>query len=359
MYLLCYGRSDRARKTGEYLMEVLKGRWIESADFFSSRDPLPAHEKDGIIVMLLPLEASIRILNDNFSPNLIPLPVLCVSPERKFASVLSRGDHTTLADTEAAFDAIAKLLGPDCFREFGGIADIAPDLTEAISSYDMKVNDEETLNKISEHIRAGGKVNLYSDLPITFAEPSLDSMVFDYSKYGMDTRESFCQAYISERKTGSGYPSIFVTCTKLPETSGVKDVLVLTPKLISVGLEFTGRVDSGYVTDFVWDSLEKHGLNPESVSTVAVSSLLRDNEAVHAIADKLGASVTAFSSKTLNEVKVPLRMTFAPQAVTGELCTAAACLASNGGKILIRRAGGNDGVLFTVALRKGTISLTE
>lgn len=359
MYLLCYGRSENAKKTGDYLMEVLGGRWIDSADFFSSRAPLIAQEKDAVIVMLLPLEASIQILNESFSPTLMSLPVICVSPERKFACILKKGDDTTLADSKQTIDAITKLLGPDCFKDFGGNQDIAPDFMSVVDSYNMKPNDEQILEEVNRYIKEGGRVSLYSDLPITFAEPCLDSMIFDVNRYSFNQRESFAQAYISECVSNASQPAIFVTCSKLPDREDSHKPLVLTPKLMAIGIELNGRIDSRYATEFVWDTLLKHGINPEAVSTVAVSSVAKDNDAVHEIAEKLGASVTAFSSKTLKDVRVPLKMTFTPEKGSADLCTQAACLASDGGRILVRRAGGRDGVIFTCALRKGNISFTE
>jgi len=228
-----------------------------------------------------------------------------------------------------------------------------------VNSYNMKPNDEELLRVISNYIKEGKRVSLYSDLPLIFAEPCLDSMIFDINRYNHDQRESFAQAYISEKNANNAQPSVFVTCSKLPDREGEGTPLVLTPKLLSIGIELTGRVDSEYATEFVWETLEKHGVNPESVSTVAVSSVIKDNEAVHEIAEKLGASVTAFSSKVLKDVRVPLKMTFSPERNGNDLCTQAACLSSDGGRILVRRAGGRDGVIFTAAIRKGNISFTE
>ena len=47
-----------------------------------------------VIVMILPLEASIEILCGNFSPTLSGLPVICVSPDGLFAAIIRRGDKS-------------------------------------------------------------------------------------------------------------------------------------------------------------------------------------------------------------------------------------------------------------------------
>jgi|GEM_PF-650590 len=358
MYLLCYGRSPKAKKTGEYLMDCLGGRWIENAEFFSSRIPLAAAEKNACIVMLLPLEACCGILSDNYSPTIASLPVVCVSPDKKFAAVVKRADETNLVDTDAVYSAIAKLLGPECFTEFGNTADFAPDLTAAAHSYNMSANDPELLIKINEHIKGGGRVSIYTDLPLTFSEPVLDALIFDINRYGPRTSQSFAQAYISEKKSPSEQPSVFITCASFPEVEGPGTPLVLTPRMVSVGLEIKSKVDPEYAAEFVKTTLEKHGISTGAVSTVAVAQSVRESEIVHAVADSLGASVTAFSSKQLSEAVIPLQMTFSPDR-SSEMCTAAACLASVDGKILLRKSGGTSGLLFTAALNKGNIMMTE
>ncbi|SCW57392.1 hypothetical protein SAMN02910456_01923 [Ruminococcaceae bacterium YRB3002] len=356
MYLLCYGRSDSAVKTGNDLIDRLGGRWIENADFFASRLPLTAGERDAVIVMLLPLEASVEILSGNYSPTLSGLPVICVSPDGLFAAVVRRGDESTLADCGETYAAICDVLGPKCFKSFGSNADIAPDLTTAIKSYGMTPNDPDKLKSYLAMIRSGEKMSIYTDLPVVFAEPSIDSMIFNVNRYSRETKESFVQSYIS--LTGSSSPAVFITCAKLPECNG-NPPLVLTPKLVSVGLELTGRCDPEYAAVLVLATLENHGIDARSVSTVAVSQSARESEAVHKVAEMLGASVTAFSTKMLKEIKLPLKMTFAPVREDVDIATAACYQTSESGRILIRRAAEKSGIAISACLKRGNILLTE
>ncbi|MBR2524356.1 MAG: hypothetical protein IKE53_07980 [Clostridiales bacterium] len=356
MYLLCYGRSDNAKKTGDGLIGRIGGRWIDSADFFTSRVPVSASERDAVIVLILPLEASIEILNGNFSPTLSGFPVICCSPDGLFAAVISRGDGSTLADCDDVYGRICECLGPKCFRSFGSNADIAPDLSTAIESYGMTANDSEKLRSYLAMIRSGEKVSIYTDLPIVFAESAIDSMIFDVNRYSRETKESFLQSYIS--LTASSSRAIFITCAKLPDCPG-EPPLVLIPKLVSVGLELTGRCDPEYAAVLVLATLENHGIDSRSVSTIAVSQSARESDIVHKVAEMFGASVTAFSTKVLQEVKLPLKMTFAPVREQTDIATAACYQTSGNGRILIRRAAEKSGLAISACLKRGNILLTE
>ncbi|MBP5654288.1 MAG: cobalamin biosynthesis protein [Clostridiales bacterium] len=358
MYLLCYGRSDKSQKLADDLIGRIGGRRIESAEFFTSRAPLAESEKGACIVMILPLEAACGIISDNYSPAISDLPVICVSPDGRFAAVLRRAGALSPADTDEAYKAITGALGRDCFTSFGDNSDFAPDLTKTARIYNMTANDPELLLTVNSYIRAGGRVSIFTDLPVAFAEPVIDSLIFDINRYGTHTREEFTRAYISEKKEDSDRPAVFVTCSHLPDAEGSGRPLVLTPRRISIGLEIKDKTDPDYAVKYVRNTLINHMIEPGAVSTVAVTQSAHSSQIVRAIADDLGASVTAYPAKRLSEVVVPLQMTFAPEKMH-DVCTAAACLASSDGNILIRRAGGNSGLVLTAALQKGNIMMTE
>ena len=356
MYLLCYGRSDGAIRTGNTLIDKIGGRWIESADFFSSRLPVPSSEKDAVILLILPLEASVGIVSGSFSPTLSGFPVICVSPDGLFAAVIRHGDGSTLADCDEAYKLICESLGGKCFTSFGSNADIAPDLSTAINSYNMTPDDQDKLKDYLKLIKSGEKVSIYTDLPIVFAEPAIDSMIFTINRYSKETKEAFFQAYMTIAENSG--KAVFITCSKMPEVSG-EAPLVLVPSLVSVGLELTGRCDPEYASKLVLSTLENHGIDSRSVSTIAVSQSARESDAVQKVAEQFGASVTAFPTKVLSEVKLPLKMTFAPVREQTDIATAACFQTSDSGKILIRRAAEKSGIAISACLKRGNIILTE
>ena len=134
--------------------------------------------------------------------------------------------------------------------------------------------------------------------------------------------------------------------------------MVLTPRRISIGLEIKDKIDPEYAVKYVRSALINHMIEPGAVATIAVTQAAHSSQIVRAIADDLGTSVTAYSAKRLSEAVVPLQMTFAPEKMH-DICTAAACLASSDGNVLIRRCGGNSGLVFSAALQKGNIMMTE
>ena len=123
MYLLCYGRSDKADNTIRNVLSGSGGRRIGSTEIFASDLASPGKEPV-CLVLVLPLEAACGIVSRNLSSELSSVPVICVSPEGKFAAAIRYGSVNP-AEVTAAVNTIARSLGSSCFTDFGSIADIA------------------------------------------------------------------------------------------------------------------------------------------------------------------------------------------------------------------------------------------
>ena len=355
MYLLCYGRSDKAEKTIKSILSGNAGKRIGSTEFFASDISSPDGDQV-CLVMVLPLEAACSILSRNLSSDLSGVPVICASPDGKFVAALRYGSALP-SDMTAAVSSIARSLGGSCFTDFGSIADIAKDLSVVTESVPVTISDKDLYDKVNAHIKSGGRVSIYSDLPLTFEEPVLDSMVFELHKYSQEMHEDFIQKYTERDSSSEGNPSVFITCRKLPG-GGKGKALVLTPKLVCIGIELKSKTDPQYAADTVRSSLENHLIDPRAVSVVAVSQSASQSEAIRAVSDMLEVPVVFYEGRELANVRLPLKMTFAPEHES-DTATSAAYLASSGGKILFRRSGGASGVIFSAALRKGNISMTD
>ena len=356
MYLLCYGRSGKARVTGNKLIDKLGGRWISSSDFYSSGIDIPESKSGAAIVLILPLEAALEILTGAISSRISDLPVICCSPDGKFVAVLRNGDNSP-SELEALTGHIASVFGPSCFTSFGSRAGIVTDLEYCIRNYSMKVSDRALADKINEYIRQGGRINVYSDIQLSLAEPVLDSLVYRLNMFPAESRGQLTKAFIDNEENTASEPGVFITCSSMPEAAQSRN-LVLTPALICIGVELKAKVDPQYAADIITTSLKNHGIDPSAVSTVAVSQSARDSEVIKTIADSFGASVTALSTKQISEVKLPLEPTFAPEKIS-DGATAAAYLAGGGGKILVRRGGGSSGVVFSAVRKNGQLIITE
>ena len=359
MYLLCYGRSGNAKKTGQRLIDSIGGRWIDGDDFLIGGTVVPKETGDTAIVMLLPLEAAVRIAQEMIPESMRKLPVICVSAEGLFACVIRKGGTKEAPSSFGIFDAIKKVLGDKCFTKFGGGEDVGGNLTEVAARYGMAVSNKELLAKVDERLRKGLPVRIFTDLKAAYGDPVLDPMIYELKKYPADMREDFIKQYYQSRldaqKEGAS-PDVFITCSRL---EGITDsgVLGLTPKIMSIGMEQRTRIDPEYAAEGLRESLEHHMIEPLSVGTIAVPYTTRENEAVKRVAEEFGAQIVSFENSELSAARPPLKMTFAPEKIN-DTATAACYLASGGGDIVIRRSTAVSGLVFSLAVKKGSVLLS-
>ena len=352
MYLYCYGRSRKAEETGNRLMESCEGEWIRSVENFTLSIGESAVRADGAIILILPLDASVKLLTERIYPVDIRYPVFTIDPSGRFAGILRHMGYNSFE----MLSQMCEVLGCKALSVESDRGETAPDLKKAVEAYNMIPDKPELLDSIAEFISAGGNVSIYSDLPITLNEPVLDSISYSMYMFRSNQKKELGQAYPAASQDDK--PAVFITCSTLPDIEA-GNVLVLTPRRVIVGLELTARTDPDYAVETVERTLVNHGIMPSAVATVAVSTIVRDSDAVKAISERLGCYVTAFDSRLLKAVKLPLAATYSPVKVDADTCTAAACLASDNGNIMVRRAGDKNTVLLTASLRRGTIALTE
>ena len=354
MYLYCYARSQKARTTGASLLKMTEGEWINDCDSLISAISDTNGRADAAIVLMLPTEASVKLLLEKLYPADLKCPIFRMSPDGSFAEVLKAYGYNT-------YEILTRLCSAVGSRPLSSLedrSDFAPDLMRTVKSYNMTPSSEDLLQKISEHIKAGGCVNLYSNIPLYMSEPILDTMSFAPFIFRPGQEREMEQAYRSAQASDDF--SIFITCSELPEDTSEENrgkCLKLIPRTVVLGLEVTGRTDPEYAVRTVGKTLETHGIDRRSIATVAVTAIARENEAVAAIADDLGCFITAFDSRLLKAVRVPL--TTYLENYGNDICTAAACGASDNGRLILRRGGEKNSVLLTAAMKRGSIVLTE
>ena len=352
MYLYCYARSDRAKMTGQKLIDNAEGEWIENLESFVSSYGTGNQRADGTVVLLLHQEACIKLLLERLYPFDIKLPVINITPDGKYAGILRQGGYNTYQ----ILDKITSILGSTSLSGEGDLKDTAPDLMKTVMSYQMKADDESLLKEIAAYIKEGGTVDVYSDLPLEMSEPVLDSLSYRTFLFQSNQKNEMNQAYASANSEDKY--SIFITCAELQDIPKNGKVLVLVPKIVVLGLEVSARSDPEYASKVCRETVGKYHINPDAVVTVAVSALSKDSEAVRKIAEDLGCFVTYFDSRLLKAVRVPLNMGFTPERLDSDFCTAAACLASDNGRILARRAGDRNSVIMTTSIKRSPVYLT-
>lgn len=359
MYLLCYGRSEKAKKTGQRLIDGIGGRWIDGEDFLSGGSVLPDLSGDSAIVMLLPLEAAVRISQEMIPESMRRLPVICVSAEGLYAAVIRKGGASEAVYCLEIFAAIKKILGEKCFTGFGGSEDVGGSLAEITGRYNMSVSNADLLEKIDARLKKGLPAKIFTDLKVSYGDPILDPMVYDLRKYPSDMKEEFIKQYYQSRldaQKEDSAPDVFITCSKLEGIEG-SGVLGLAPRILSIGIEQRTRTDPEYAAEGIRASLENHMIEPLSVETVAVPYTTRENEMVKRVAEELGAKIVSYDTTELSAARPPLKMTFAPEKINDK-ATAACYLASGGGDIIVRRSTAVSGIIFSVAVKKGSLLLS-
>ena len=218
----------------------------------------------------------------------------------------------------------------------------------------MKVSSKKLFAKVNDWINEGGKINVYTDLPIVFADPVLDPMTYSLHSYPYDMRDDFIKQYKSA-KEGKIEPSVFITCTYLGDEEDDWN-LILVPRILSLGVEIKTKTDPDYCRAAIRKSLINHLLNPEAVSKVASTYSAKDSEMIKGLAEELDAGIVSFDSGMRSKAKIPMEMTFSPEKRT-DTATALAFLASGEGSLAIRRSASAQGIVFSVAISKENIIL--
>ena len=356
MYVICYGKSPKALATGGKLIKDIGGRYVTGTELITGSFVVAEGETNCAIVMVLPLEAAIMSMEETVMDKTRDLPVIAVSPEGRYAAVIRRGSGIYEKGTDEVYEAVVKALGPFCFSGFEGKADITSGLTNLIAKYNMSVNDEKILDKINNRIASGEKINVYTDLPVVFADPVIDPMIYSLHNYPYDLRDDFIKQYKAAKK-GKNSPSVFITCTNLGDEPDENN-LIIVPNILSLGIEIKVKTDPAYCCPAIRKSLINHLLNPAAVATVASTYSARDSEIIKGLAEELGAEVISYEAEKVANANAPMSMTFNPEK-KNDTATALAFLASSEGPIVIRRATSAKGLVFSAAIKKDTIVLPE
>lgn len=354
MYVICYGKSPKALATGQKLISEIGGRYVTGTELITGSFVLAEGETNCAIVMVLPLEAAVKSMEETITDKTRDLPVIAVSPEGRYAAVLRRGNKPYEKGVDDIYSAVVKALGPFCFSGFEGKAEITSDLSGLVSRYNMTVSNKDIFDKFNEWINEGGKINVYTDLPIVFADPVIDPMSYSLHSYPYDMRDDFIKQY-KAAKEGRLEPSVFITCTYLGDEEDDWN-LILVPKILSIGIEIKTKSDPDYCRPAIRKSLINHLLNPEAVAKVASTYSARESDIITGLADELNAELVTFDSDKRAKAKIPMEMTFSPEKRT-DTATALAFLASSEGALTIRRSTSVRGLVISVAIAKENIIL--
>lgn len=276
------------------------------------------------LILFLPVGAAVRLLAPSLRSKLTDPAVVCVDESGRFAvSLLSghRGGADALAQevaailratpviTSAAFvmDLPAvDILGRDC----GWRLEAEP---RAITRASAAMIDGEPIGFYQE----AGERDWYS----------VDGLPGNISRY------SSLEALASSTCTAA-----LIVTDRLVDTALFREkaVVVYRPRTLAVGLGCRKDVAAEELEDFLFRTLERHGLAKASVKCLATAEMKRHEIAVEALGERLEVPIYYYSPAALNDHPGP-----SPASASYErfglrgVCEPSALLASGCGELLV------------------------
>ncbi len=344
MYFFCYARSQRAKRVAEDIINSNSGEIIRSIDSFSGSE-------DGVLVLVFPIEAAMRIMSENKMFDSSVCSVVCVLPDASCVSVLKRGG----TDAPLAFEAvniIGSTLGSRVISFEEDSADFAPDLMQTALRYPMHVSNQDVFNHIIDRSLSGEKIEIYTDMKVKLLDSALDSLAFNLHCYRNDVSTDFltaCRQIVKADREDK--PSIIVSFRDFDEDAldSCSNVVVLCPCAIVLGIEITGRANPQYTVKETIESLRRHTISPYSIAGIATMDAAKIDDSIVLLKDYLNTELRICDNNEVKAYRIPLRSGFALPTVEKDICTACASVASKHSnvRIALRRVEVKNALIFS------------
>jgi cobalt-precorrin 5A hydrolase len=149
-------------------------------------------------------------------------------------------------------------------------------------------------------------------------------------------RVSFHESFAAARES-SAAGFLFVSNRYLPTHTSPKNLLILRPRNLTLGIGCNRGTPVDEIADFVAAQLDQIPLSLKSVICIATAAAKRDEAGLIEYSTRLGVPLICFESDELNRVTVPSPPSAHAMAAIGALGVAepAAILAAAGGKLLL------------------------
>ncbi|MDD2580530.1 MAG: cobalt-precorrin 5A hydrolase [Desulfuromonadaceae bacterium] len=162
--------------------------------------------------------------------------------------------------------------------------------------------------------------------------------------------ETFAEAVNS---TACGF--LFVTNHTLPQQTSPEQLLILRPRNLVLGIGCNRNTPVDEIETLVTLHLKRLFLSPKSVRCIASIAAKRDEAGLVEFAERLGVQLRCFESDELNEVAFPSPPSEHALAAVGVAGVAepAAILASDGGRLLLRKVKSANVTLAVAEIKEG------
>jgi cobalt-precorrin 5A hydrolase len=186
---------------------------------------------------------------------------------------------------------------------------------------------------------------LLDNLEIAVVDPSGQTRSWLHGRGRVKFHNTFAEAADSQ-----AHGFLFVTNRHLPPKSQPDNLLILRPRNLVLGIGCNRGTAADEIDAFVASQLKRMFLSIKSVCCIASAAAKRDETGLLEYAARLGVPLHCFKSEELNRTIFPSPPSAHALAAVGSFGVAepAAILASNGGKLLLKKVK-SENVTLAVA----------
>lgn len=172
-------------------------------------------------------------------------------------------------------------------------------------------------------------------------------------------RITYYETFVDAAKS-SARGFLFVTNRHLPQQAIPEQLLILRPRNLALGIGCNCGTTANEIDEFVSTHLKRIFLSIKSVSCIASAAAKRDETGLVEFAARLGVPLHCFESNELNRTEFPSPSSVHALAAIGASGVAepAAILASNGGRLLLKKVKSENVTLAVAELPNSSISIT-
>lgn len=315
-----------------------------------------AFSRADVLVFITATGTAIRHLVPLIESQATDPAVLVIDQAGKFVVPLLSG-HAGDANDRA--EQIAEYLGAQA------VITTSTDLTSVISfedialRNDLVIENHQAMKKLADLLLQGASVELHTDHDIEWETIDPASGSLRILQYDAEDSRMIRRGY--QMCANEDIPAVFLTSRELldADQAYAKNILVLRPRDIVIGVSCRSRSNHEYVFHAVQDTLARQNVPESAIHRVATSVLKSEEPAIKALAEQLSVPLVTVDGEETRKVSYLFMQTPFSQKGQGSetIAASSAYLASERGRMLLVRSSAPGGVMLAVAQERKRIRL--
>ncbi len=224
---------------------------------------------------------------------------------------------------------------------------------------DLVIENHQALQKLTDLLLQGAGVELHTDHDIEWDTIDATSGSLRVLRYDAEDPRMIRRGY--QMCAREDIPAVFLTSRELLEAEQVysKNILVLRPRDIVIGVSCRSRSNHEYVLHAVQDTLTRQGIPEEAICRIATSTLKAEEPAIQSLAEHMSVPLVSKNGDEIRKVSyLFLQTPFSQKTQSSETVAAsAAYLASERGRMLLVRSSAPGGVMLALAQERKRIQI--